>query len=272
MLRESVKEHVERERRELEEIYSPELVRDWKYLDEASFLALQEISVYVCTRNVGRRFSARTTGDLYIQVTDLIREWENNTFASNGFIQPLRNQGFTLFYNSKPLSRRNLPLYYYDVKAGARIDLQLGGLLGGCRDCHEVHEPQGEININLIYVGHNNRQERYLVPATTSSDLYTRVLEIQLYADFDGVNAFEIPMWDPTPTLRFGLKHLSQNPVNLGLYGIKDGDYVTVHRYRGLGGFKLNFPSLCRTATKYTFGLVDMEMVEAIVTIAGAIS
>ena len=179
--RESVKEHVERERRELEEIYSPELVRDWKYLDETSFLALQEISVYVCTRNVGRRFSARTTGDLYIQVTDLIREWENNTFARNGFIQPLRNQVFTLFYNSKPLSRRNLPLYYYDVKAGARIDLQLGGLLGGCRDCHEVHEPQGEININLIYVGHNNRQERYLVPATTSSDLYTRVLEIQLY-------------------------------------------------------------------------------------------
>ena len=256
---------MERERRELEEIYSPELVRDWKYLDEASFLALQEIPVYVCTRNIGRRFNARTTGDLYIQVTDLIREWENNTFASNGFVQPLRNQGFTLVYNNKPLSKRNLPLYYYDVKAGARIDLQLGGLLGGSGIGDITYERQDEINVNLVYVGNNGRQERYLVPAKYSSDLYTRVLEIQLYADEQGLGAFETPLVGPAPVLRFGLKHLSQNPVLLHLYGIKDNDYVIVHRYKGLGGFKFTFPSLCRTASKYTFGLVDMEMIEAII-------
>ena len=157
------------------------------------------------------------------------------------------------------------------MKAGARIDLQLGGLLGGSSIGNITYERQGEINVNLVYVGNNGRQERYLVPAKYSSDLYTRVLEIQLYADEQGLDAFETPLVGPAPVLRFGLQRLSQNPVDLRHYGIEENDYVIVHRYRGLGGFKLNFFSLSRTATKFTWGLIDMEMVEAIVTIAGGV-
>ena len=66
------------------------------------------------------------------------------------------------------------------------------------------------------------------------------------------------------------MKHLSKNPVNLGLYGIKENDYITVHSYRGLGGFKIpSFSSMCGTVSSFTG--VDLEMVNAIVTIAGGV-
>ena len=113
---ESISEHVSRIAREQDDLYGPELVRDIKYLDEAAFAALPAIPVYVCGPVMGRKFNARTTGELYIIVTNLIKDWERNTYVDSPFVQPLRNRGFTLVYNGKPLTRRNIPLREYNVK------------------------------------------------------------------------------------------------------------------------------------------------------------